>query len=107
MGLEALHGVDAALFMVSDQPMLKRSSVSAVVDCYLENPERIVGAAYDGTRGNPCIFPKKYFSELLALTGDTGGSSVIRKHEEALLLFELPDPSELTDVDYISDLTGG
>ena len=34
----------------------------------------------------------------MALTGDRGGSSVIRRHEELLTLLEVPE-AELYDVD--------
>ncbi len=51
-----------------------------------------------GVRGNPCIFPARFFPELLELQGDHGGNTVIRRHEEELLLVEAPE-AELTDVD--------
>ena len=98
LGLEALAGCGAALFQVSDQPLLRRETVAAEVDFFLQNPDRLVGLAHGGVRGNPCIFPASYFPELLALTEDHGGSSVIRRHEEELLLFEAPAP-ELEDAD--------
>ena len=42
--------------------------------------------------------PARLFPELLALQGDHGGNQVIRRHEEDLLLWEVP-ALELTDVD--------
>ena len=32
--------------------------------------------------GNPVIFPKQLFDELMALTGDKGGKRVARQHPE-------------------------
>ena len=64
----------------------------------MREPGCIVGAAHNGVRGNPCIFPKKFFPELLALSGDQGGSRVIRQHEDSLRLVEIP-PEELYDCD--------
>ena len=58
----------------------------------------IVGAAHNGHRGNPCLFPARFFPELCALEGDRGGSSVIRRHEDALRLVEAAEP-ELFDCD--------
>ena len=40
----------------------------------------------------------RFYPELLALTGDTGGSRVIRAHKDALLLYEV-DAAQLSDVD--------
>ena len=89
---------DAICYMVSDQPLLKRESIAGALDFFRENSDHIVGLAHDGTRGNPCIFPRKFFPELIALREDHGGSTVIRAHEDALRLYEV-DKQELTDVD--------
>ena len=104
LGLEKLEGADAALFMVCDQPLLTRASVSAAVDFYREHPDRIVSMAFNGLRGNPCIFPSDLFPELSELSGDNGGSAVIRRNETRLLLFEAADASELKDADNVCDL---
>ena len=106
LGLGSLYGMDAVLFMVCDQPGLTSGSVSSMIDYYCENPEHIVGMAFGGVRGNPCIFPSKYCRELMALTGDTGGSAVIRRYEKDVKLFEAADRSELKDVDFAIDLDG-
>lgn len=98
LGLEALGEVDAAMFQVSDQPLLRRETIRAQTEFFRRHPDKLVGLGHGGVRGNPCIFPAAYFPELLALTEDHGGSSVIRRHEEALLLFEASE-EELEDVD--------
>ena len=98
LGLSALEGCDGVLFSVSDQPLLRRESVKALVELWRTQPETIAALAHDGLRGNPCIFPARYFSELMALSGDKGGSAVIRRHERDLILLEV-DPRELWDVD--------
>ncbi len=98
LGLEALGECGAALFQVSDQPMLRRETVKAEVEFFRRHPDKLVGLGHDGVRGNPCIFPAAWFPELLALKEDHGGSSVIRRHEEDLLLFECP-AQELADAD--------
>ena len=98
LGTEAMADCDGIIYMVSDQPLLCRSSVEKVVLFWREHPEHIVGAAYDGKRGNPCIFPREFYPELLALREDHGGNRVIRAHPERLLTVEIPQ-QELTDVD--------
>lgn len=99
LGTQALQGsCDAILYLVADQPLLRRESVRALLAYYRAHAERIVSAAHGGKRGNPCVFPARCFAELSSLTGDVGGSAVIRAHADELLLFELPAP-ELADVD--------
>ncbi|MCR4656597.1 MAG: nucleotidyltransferase family protein [Lachnospiraceae bacterium] len=99
LGTKALSKeCDAILYMVADQPLLTQGSVAGLINLYLKNPGHIVSASSGGQRGNPCIFPKKYFPSLEGLTGDTGGSRIIRKHIDDLILFEIPE-RELCDAD--------
>ena len=98
LGLEALGDCDGVMFLVADQPLLRRESVQALAELWRARPERIAALAHNGVRGNPCVFPARFFPELLDLTGDRGGSAVIRRHEQDLILLEVP-PEELADVD--------
>ena len=98
LGLDVLQDCDAALFLVSDQPLLRQASVAELVDLYRRHPSHIVALGHNGVRGNPCLFPALFFPELCALEGDRGGSSVIRRHEDALRLVEAAEP-ELSDCD--------
>lgn len=98
LGLEALGGCGGACFLVSDQPLLRRESVKALLELWHSQPGNIAALAHGGVRGNPCVFPARFFPELLALREDHGGSTVIRRHREDLVLLEVPE-EELTDVD--------
>ena len=85
-------------FMVADQPLLRRETLAREVDFFSSHRECIIALGHNGARGNPCLFPARFFPELLALEGDVGGSAVIKNHLDALLLFESPE-AELRDVD--------
>ena len=98
LGLTALRDCDGVLFQVSDQPLLRRESVLALTEQWRSQPEGIAALGHGGVRGNPCVFPSALFPELMALTGDRGGSTVIRRHEDLLTLMEVP-AEELYDVD--------
>lgn len=103
LGLSRLMDCDGVLFTVSDQPMLRQATISRLVQAFSETPGGIVAAAHDGKRGNPCLFSKAFFPELLSLSGDIGGSTVIRRHEDALRLVETA-AQELADCDTKEDL---
>ena len=105
LGLKEVDHCNAVMFMVSDQPLLKRESVNNLIDYYHKNSDFIVGLGYNGTRGNPCIFPSIYFDELRELNEDHGGNQVIRKHEDKLLICEASHPDELSDIDTKEDLS--
>ena len=98
LGLTGLRDCQGVLFLVSDQPLLTRESVQRLVELWKRQPDRITALSHGGVRGNPCLFPARFFPELMALTEDRGGSSVIRRHEEDLVLLEV-QARELTDVD--------
>ena len=98
LGTEAMCDCDGILYMVADQPKLRQETVAQLLDVWRQHPDKIVGAGHDGRRGNPNLFPARFFPELMAITGDHGGSSVIRAHEEDLLLVEA-DAAELFDCD--------
>ena len=103
----ALAAIPAEMFarvtVVSQYPALLEEAslagtVRRVVDAWWANPDCIAAAAHNGKRGNPCLFPARFFPELCALEADRGGSSVIRRHEDALLLVEAGE-RELFDCD--------
>lgn len=98
LGLETLEGCDGAMFLVSDQPLLKRESVQALAELWRSQPDKLAALAHGGVRGNPCVFPARFFPELMELREDHGGNTVIRRHEEDLVLLEVQE-DELTDVD--------
>ena len=98
LGLAALGNCAGAMFLVSDQPLLRQESVAALARFWLAHPERIAALGHGGVRGNPCVFPARFFPELLALREDHGGNTVIRRHEEDLTVLEAPE-EELQDVD--------
>jgi molybdenum cofactor cytidylyltransferase len=98
LGTEAMSGCAAILYMVADQPFLTGETVKRVAEAWRGAPEMIAGASCGGRRGNPNIFPARFFPELLALDGDRGGSRVIRAHEDCFLPVETPE-RELVDCD--------
>ena len=103
LGTEAMAGCGAIMYQVADQPLLERDTVRREVELFRAHPDRIVGLGHNAVRGNPCIFPRRFFPELMALTGDTGGNVVIRAHPESLLLYETA-AAELRDVDTVEAL---
>lgn len=104
LGVGALQNADSILFMVGDQPLLRRESILNELVLHRANPDRIIAMAFDERRGNPCIFPREFFPDLLRLTGNDGGSKVIKAHENRLLLCYAQNERELMDVDTVEEL---
>ena len=93
------YGDDVCAVIAEDEvAAMQAGTVRRIVDAWQEHPNCITAAAHNGKRGNPCLFPSRLFPELCALEADRGGSSVIRRHEDALLLVEAGE-RELFDCD--------
>ena len=103
LGTQAMRACDGILYLVADQPLLRRDSVQRIAEAWLRTPEKIAGASHEGRRGNPNLFPARFFPELLALEGDCGGNLVIKRHAEDYLPVELA-PEELRDCDTPQEL---
>lgn len=105
LGLSQLLDMDGVLFSVCDQPWLSRKSVERLLAQFLAFPDRICALSWQGKRGSPVIFPSYTFHDLLELTGDQGGRTIIRANAHRLHLVEVDSPKELQDVDTPFDLT--
>jgi len=79
----------AALIGVADQPLLTADAIIQLVKAFV--PGKIVGPRYGDYRGNPVIFDRRFFSELMRLKeADRGGQVVAAAHPEAVIEVELP-----------------
>lgn len=91
------------MFMVADQPLLRRESVAGEIDFFAKNANSIVAMGHGARRGNPVIFPREFFDELKALHGERGGGAVMAAHRERIMLYQLENGAELMDIDTASD----
>lgn len=103
LGMEYLlarcPGMTGCMFAASDQPCLKVESVAALCGAFQEEPEKIWRLAWQGTVGNPVLFPASTFGELLDLPVGKGGGAVVKRHPELVRTVEAGDARELVDVD--------
>lgn len=98
-GIEAMEGMDGCLFAMGDQPLCTRQSMEKLVDVFLNCPEAVVRLAWGETPCSPVLFPKRYFPNLRALTGEQGGMSALRGLDVEIRLVQAADEAELWDVD--------
>lgn len=104
LGMTAMEEMDGVLFAVCDQPWLTPRSVARLAQAFRQQPDRIVALSWQGRRGSPVLFPRDLFPALRALSGDTGGSAVIRQHPHRLITVEASSEKELLDIDTADDL---
>ena len=96
---------NACLFLVADQPWIRTETIEALIQTFVNSERGMAAAAKNGQPGNPCIFSGKYYPELLALTGDTGGKKVMKRYPEDVALLEVEDKKELVDMDTPMDIS--
>jgi molybdenum cofactor cytidylyltransferase len=91
--------VDSALIILGDQPLITPHIINALIDARRQTGKRIIAPIYDGKRGNPILFAADLFPELLDVTGDEGGRSVIERHRSDVATVELESAALTYDVD--------
>jgi len=93
----------AWVIALADMPWIEVATIQRVADT-LEGGAELVAASYQGVRGHPVGFSRRYYGELAALTGDEGAKSLVRRHERELQLIDTNDTGISSDVDTPGDL---
>ncbi|MGF0031816.1 selenium-dependent molybdenum cofactor biosynthesis protein YqeB [Bariatricus sp. SGI.154] len=107
LGLEAClkrnPGLKGVLFTVCDQPDIRYQTMERLIETAGNNLGKIVCVGRDGQPGNPVVWDRRYFPDLLSLTGDVGGRQVMRRYPQEIMMLEALE-EELRDIDFQSDL---
>jgi molybdenum cofactor cytidylyltransferase len=91
---------DAAVILLGDKPRIEARHLRALAAAFA--PEQGVGACvpcWQGRRGNPVLWGRAHFPELLALRGDRGARELLERHAARVRELEMPDDAVLHDVD--------
>ena len=103
LGVKNAREAEALLFCVADQPYLTAATLVKLVESFVQSGKGLGCVACKGKRGNPAIFATRFSPELLALTGDKGGSLLWQKHPEDVFTLEAA-AREVVDIDEIKDI---
>ena len=102
-GIAALPAsVDAVLIALGDQPLLAPAIIPALLAARRTSPKLIVAPRYRDGQGNPVVFKREIFPELLRLTGDQGARRIIQSEPTRVEWVELDLPMP-PDVDTPDD----
>jgi molybdenum cofactor cytidylyltransferase len=93
------YQVDSALIMLGDQPMITSRVIDTLIIAFKATGKRIVAPLYAGKRGSPVLFEMSLFPELMEVTGDEGGRTVLERHRQEVELIEMGDALANYDVD--------
>jgi molybdenum cofactor cytidylyltransferase len=65
----------------------------------------IVLPTFRGKQGNPMLWDRRFFAEILQITGDSGARFLLAKHMEAVVEVEMADDAVLRDFDTTESLS--
>jgi molybdenum cofactor cytidylyltransferase len=103
-GLQAVRpDVQAALFVLADQPAITPEIIAALLERYQETGGPIVVPTYQGKRGNPALFDCSLFAELMKVRDDQGGRQLINVYKDKIERVEVGSEAVLVDVDTKED----
>ncbi|MGQ9599339.1 MAG: molybdenum cofactor cytidylyltransferase [Anaerolineae bacterium] len=99
-GLQAVQPeIQAALIVLADQPTLTPPLLQKLVARYQATRAAIVTPFYQGRQGNPVLFDRSLFAELVAVEGDQGGRSLLARYQAQIERVEVDDPAVILDID--------
>ncbi len=105
-GVHASPEAEAWIVALADMPYIDRRSHQAVLS-RLRSGASLVATQYQGRLGQPVGFSKQWFSQLVNLTGEQGGKTLLESHPEQLVLCPVEDKGVLLDIDTPADLEMG
>ena len=91
--------IGSALIVLGDQPLITSKIIDALITAYRSTGKAIVAPLYMGKRGSPVLFDRSLFLELIKVTGDEGGRTVLERHRHEVELVEMGDTRANYDVD--------
>lgn len=95
------NSVDGVLFLLGDQPFIPAALIQEIIHTFENTEMSIVAPKVDNKRGNPVLFSRSLFDELLSIKGDSGGRSLLARFPVEWVYWD--DPSILVDIDTHDD----
>ncbi|PCI75203.1 MAG: hypothetical protein COB20_13435 [SAR86 cluster bacterium] len=93
---------DGCVVCLGDMPFIETSTYRHIAEQVTANS--IVTPTFDSKMGNPVAFGKNLFTDLGALTGDSGGRRLTNRYPQAVRELQVSDPGILQDIDTPEEL---
>jgi molybdenum cofactor cytidylyltransferase len=88
---------DGGLVLLGDMPRIEAPHLDRLIEAFA--PGAIVVPVHEGRQGNPVLWPRRRFAELLQLEGDAGAKRLIAAHPQDVREVAVGDDAILSDVD--------
>jgi molybdenum cofactor cytidylyltransferase len=90
---------DGALILLGDMPLIYPGQINRLIEAFADAPHAIVLPVHERRQGNPVLWPRRYFGELLQLEGDVGAKRLIRANPERVREVEVANDAIFADID--------
>jgi molybdenum cofactor cytidylyltransferase len=91
---------DGAIVCLADMPQVDSTLIDKLLAAF--DPERgglVVVPSINGRRGNPVVWSRRFFKDLMSIGGDIGARHLIASYAEAVVEVPVVGDAALTDVD--------
>jgi len=91
---------DGAIICLGDMPQVDARLIDKLLAAF--DPEKgalVVVPSIEGRRGNPVVWSRRFFPDLMAVQGDIGARHIIASYVEAVVEVPVAGDAALTDVD--------
>jgi molybdenum cofactor cytidylyltransferase len=91
---------DGAVVCLGDMPMISSQLIDHLVDAFAPDRGNLIAVPVSGgRRGNPVLWSRRFFNELMTLDGDIGARHLIAKHNEAVAEVPVEGDGAFLDID--------
>jgi molybdenum cofactor cytidylyltransferase len=91
---------DGAVVCLGDMPLIDARLIDRLIDAFApDRSQLIVVPVSDNRRGNPVLWSRRFFEELMTLDGDVGARHLIAKHGEAVAEVAVEGHGAFLDID--------
>ncbi len=100
-GIAALPAnVDGAIVCLGDMPQVDATMIDRLIGAIDPGKGALIAVpSHDGKRGNPVVWSRRFFPELMAVEGDVGARHLIGRYSEAVVEVPVSGTAALTDID--------
>jgi molybdenum cofactor cytidylyltransferase len=91
---------DAAVICLGDMPLIDARLIDRLIEAFAPDRGNLIAVPVsDGRRGNPVLWSRRFFQELMTLDGDIGARHLIARHAEAVAEVTVEGHSAFLDID--------